>query len=149
MKKLVSSIAVLISIFMLTACSSHLDAQKSNDNSDNATLPEYITMTQDGIWPDNDYTEGLPVPSGTVEWVILDSEQKICNISITDLNEEGFHEYMQNLSELGFSEVESVSEEIKAEGYVSVGTILSNGTKSISIAYADDKMSIYIPKDSN
>lgn len=84
MKKLLSSIAVLLSIFMLAACSSHLDDQKSNDNSDNATLPEYITMTRDGIWPDNDYTEGLPIPLGTIEWVMVDSEQKICSISITD-----------------------------------------------------------------
>lgn len=149
MKKLLSSIAVLLSIFMLAACSSHLDDQKSNDNSDNATLPEYITMTQDGIWPDNDYTEGLPIPLGTIEWVMVDSEQKICSISITDLNEESYKEYIQALSELGFSEVKSVSEEIKTENYVSVGTILSNGTKSLSIAYADENLSIYIPKGSN
>lgn len=149
MKKLLSIIVALIFMFTLAACSDHLDAPESSNDSDNTTLPEHITMTQDGVWPENDYTEGLPVPLGTIEWVMLDSEQNICSISITDLNEGSYQEYMQDLSELGFSEVESVSEEIKAEGYVSVGTILSNGTKSLSIAYADEKMSIYIPKDSN
>lgn len=149
MKKYVLLVAMLISMFILAACSTHEDGANSSNGKDNSTFPEYITMIEDGVWPENEYTEGLPVPPGTIDWVMLDSKQNNCSISILGMNEESYQEYMRELKELGFSEIESVSEEIKGEDYVSIGTILSNGTKSLSIAYADENMSIYIPKDNN
>lgn len=149
MRKYVALVAVLISIFILGACSTHEGGANSSNSKDNSTIPEYITMIEDGVWPENEYTEGLPVPPGTIDWVMLDSKQKICGISIIGMNEESYQEYMRELKELGFAEIHSVSEEIKGEDYISIGTTFSNGTKALSIAYAGENMSIYIPNNNN
>ena len=59
MKKYVSIIAILL-VLTLTACSNQ-ETPPSTDNSGN-TQSGSITMLDEGIWPENEYTEGLPIP---------------------------------------------------------------------------------------
>ena len=92
----------------------------------------------------NEYTEGLPVPSGTVAWAMLDTEHGNCGISIVDIAESDYHDYMKLLEQEGFSVIEDVSEEIKGQDYVSIGTLLSNGEKGLSISYIPDNFTVYI-----
>ena len=132
MKKFVSIIAVLL-ILSLVACSNQ-DTPPTTDNSSN-TQSENITMLDEGVWPMNEYTEGLPVPSGTVAWAMLDTEHENCGISIVDIAESDYHDYMKLLEQEGFSVIEDVSEEIKGQDYVSIGTLLSNGEKGLGISY--------------
>ena len=40
--------------------------------------------------------------------------------------------------------IEEVSEEIEGQDYVSIGTLLSNGEKGLSISYIPDNFTIYI-----
>ena len=51
---------------------------------------------------------------------------------------------MEFLKQEGFSVIEEVSEEIKGQDYVSIGTLLSNGEKGLSISYIPDNFTIYI-----
>ena len=44
----------------------------------------------------------------------------------------------------GFSVMEDISEEIKGQDYISVGTLLSNGEKGLSISYISNSFTIYI-----
>ena len=141
MKKFVSIIAVLL-ILSLVACSNQ-DTPPTTDNSSN-TQSENITMLVEGVWPMNEYTEGLPVPSGTVAWAMLDTEHENCGISIVDIAESDYHDYMKLLEQEGFSVIEDVSEEIKGQDYVSIGTLLSNGEKGLGISYIPDNLTIYI-----
>ena len=82
MKKFVSIIAILL-MLSLAACSNQ-DTSPATDNSSD-TQSESITMLDEGVWPVNEYTEGLPVPPGTVGWAMLDTEHKNCSISIVDV----------------------------------------------------------------
>lgn len=141
MKKFVSIIAVLL-ILSLVACSNQ-DTPPTTDNSSN-TQSESITMLDEGVLPMNEYTEGLPVPSGTVAWAMLDTEHENCGISIVDIAESDYHDYMKLLEQEGFSVIEDVSEEIKGQDYVSIGTLLSNGEKGLGISYIPDNLTIYI-----
>lgn len=141
MKKFVSIIAVLL-ILSLVACSNQ-DTPPTTDNSSN-TQSENITMLDEGVWPMNEYTEGLPVPSGTVAWAMLDTEHGNFSISIAGIDENDYDNYMELLIQEGFSVVENVSEKIKGENYVSVGTLLSNGEKGLSISYIPDNLTIYV-----
>ena len=141
MKKFVSIIAVLL-ILSLVACSNQ-DTPPTTDNSSN-TQSENITMLDEGVWPMNEYTKGLPVPSGTVAWAMLDTEHENCGISIVDIAESDYHDYMKLLEQEGFSVIEDVSEEIKGQDYVSIGTLLSNGEKGLGISYIPDNLTIYI-----
>lgn len=141
MKKFVSIIAVLF-ILSLVACSNQ-DTPPTTDNSSN-TQSENITMLDEGVWPMNEYTEGLPVPSGTVAWAMLDTEHGNFSISIAGIDENDYDNYMELLIQEGFSVVENVSEKIKGENYVSVGTLLSNGEKGLSISYIPDNLTIYV-----
>lgn len=97
----------------------------------------------------NEYTEGLPVAPGTVAWAALDTEHENCNINLTGISENNYNEYMELLNQEGFSVIENVSEEIGGENYVSIGTILSNNEKWLSISYIPDSLTIYISFDNN
>ena len=63
MKKYISILAVLL-MLSLTACSNQGTTPTGPGNTSN-TQSERITMRDEGVWPVNEYTEGLPVPSGT------------------------------------------------------------------------------------
>ena len=142
MKKLISAVAILI-ILALTACSNQTSAPNDNSNASNL-LSEGITMLDDDMWPENEYTDGLPVPNGTVAWAMLDTERGNCSINIVDIAENDYNDYMKLLEQNGFSITEGVAEEVKGQDYVSIGTLLSNGEKWLSISYIPDNLTIYI-----
>lgn len=142
MKKLISAVAILI-ILALTACSNQTSAPNDNSNAINL-LSEGITMLDDDMWPENEYTDGLPVPNGTVAWAMLDTERGNCSINIVDIAENDYNDYMKLLEQNGFSITEGVAEEVKGQDYVSIGTLLSNGEKWLSIGYIPDNLTIYI-----
>ena len=133
MKKFVSIIAILL-MLSLAACSNQ-DTPSAADNPSN-TQTESNTMLDAGVWPVNEYTEELPVPSGT--------EHENCSISIVDISETDYNDYLELLKQEGFSIIEEVSEEIEGQDYVSIGTLLSNGEKGLSISYIPDNFTIYI-----
>ena len=101
-------------------------------------------MLDEGVWPENKYTEGLPVPPGTVSWATLDTEHGNCTVNLVNISETDYNEYMELLKQEGFSVVEEVSEESKGQDYVSIGTLLSNGEKGLSISYIPESFTIYI-----
>lgn len=133
MKRFIPGIAILL-ILSLTACSAPKTPPKDTGDASNSQS-EGIIRLDEGEWPVNEYTEGLPVPTGTVAWAMLDTEHGNFSISIAGIDEKGYDNYMELLIQEGFSVVENVSEKIKGENYVSVGTLLSNGEKGLSISY--------------
>lgn len=141
MKKFVSIIAILLMLSLATC--SNQDTPSAADNPSN-TQTESNTMLDAGVWPVNEYTEGLPVPSGTVGWAMLDTEHENCSISIVDISETDYNDYLELLKQEGFSIIEEVSEEIEGQDYVSIGTLLSNGEKGLSISYIPDNFTIFI-----
>ena len=142
MKKYISILAVLL-MLSLTACSNQGTTPTGTGNTSN-TQSESITMLDEGVWPVNEYTEGLPVPSGTVGWAMLDTEHENCSISIVDISETDYNDYLELLKQEGFSIIEEVPEEIQGQDSVSIGTLLSNGEKGLSISYIPDNFTIYI-----
>lgn len=142
MKKLLSIITILL-VLTMASCSNQDTPSAGTDNSSN-TQPEYITMLDEGVWPENEYTKGLPVPSGTVSWAMLDTEHGNCGVNVVDISETEYSEYMEFLKQEGFSIIEEVSEEIEGQNYVSVGTLLSNGEKGLSISYTPGNFVICI-----
>lgn len=142
MKKYISILAVLL-MLSLTACSNQGTTPTGTGNTSN-TQSESITMLDEGVWPVNEYTEGLPVPPGTVDWAMLDTQNGCCSIFIEEMSEAEYNDYMDILKQEGYSVIEEVSEEIKGQNYVSIGTILSNGEKGLSISYIPGNFGIYI-----
>ena len=142
MKKLIPILAVLL-VLSLVACSNQ-DTTSNNAGTTSNTQSENITMLDEGVWPVNEYTEGLPVPPGTVAWAMLDTQSGYCSINIEEMSEAEYTDYMDLLKQEGYSVIEEVSEEIKGQNYVSIGTILSNGEKGLSISYIPGNFSIYI-----
>ena len=65
------------------------------------------------------------------------------------ISENDYNEYMELLNQEGFSVIENVSEEIEGENYVSIGTLLSNDEKWLSISYIPNSLTIYISFDNN
>ena len=142
MKRIISILAVLL-MLSLTACSNQGTTPTDTGNTSN-TQSDSITMLDEGVWPANEYTEGLPVPPGTVDWVMLDTQSGYCGIFIEEISEAEYNDYIDLLKQEGYSVVKEASEEIKGQNYVSIGTILSNGEKGLSISYVPGNFGIYI-----
>lgn len=147
MKKYISVLAIMLTI-SLAACSNQDISSAPADNGSN-TPSNSVTILEEGVWPANEYTEGLPVPPGTVAWATLDAEHQNCSVNLTDISETDYNEYIEVLKQGGFSIVEDVSEEIEGQDYVSIGTLLSNEEKWIAISYIPDSFTIYISFDNN
>ena len=147
MKKYISVFAIML-IISLAACSNQNILSTSTGNESNTQSNSVITLDE-GVWPANEYTEGLPVPPGTVAWATLDTEHGNCSVNLTDISETDYNEYIEVLKQGGFSIVEDVSEEIEGQDYVSIGTLLSNEEKWIAICYIPDSFTIYISFDNN
>ena len=99
-------------------------------SNENNTQSNSVTKLDEGVWPENEYTEGLPVAPGTVAWATLDTEHENCNINLTGISENDYNEYMELLNQEGFSVIENVSEEIEGENYVSIGDTFIKRRKS-------------------
>ena len=137
MKK--SILVFILLLALLTACSNRTETSVD-------APPQAYTQLDEGVWPVNAYTDGLPVPPGTVAWAMIDAERNHCSVSIEDIAESEFDDYLNRLKQAGFSVVEDVSEKIKGQDYVSVGAILSNGEKGVSVSYVPGNLAIYITK---
>ena len=111
MKKYISVFTIMIMIFF-AACSNQNTSSTPTSNENN-TQSNSVTKLDEGVWPENEYTEGLPVAPGTVAWATLDTEHENCNINLTGISENDYNEYMELLNQEGFSVIENVSEEIE------------------------------------
>lgn len=147
MKKYISVLAIMLTI-SLAACSNQDISSAPADNGSN-TPSNSVSILEEGVWPANEYTEGLPIPPGTVTWATLDAEHENCSVNLTDISETDYNEYIEALKQGGFSIAEDVSEEIEGQDYVSIGTLLSNEEKWIAISYIPDSFTIYISFDNN
>lgn len=136
-------IVALLLMGILSACSSQ-NATPAPTGTNESNQPQNVTMIDEGVWPENTYTDGLPVPIGTVSWTILDTEHENCSICLVDMSEDNYYNYMELLKQEGFSVIEDVSEEIKGQDYVSIGTLLSNGEKGLSVSYIPTRFTICI-----
>ena len=90
MKKYISVFTIMVMIF-LAACSNQNTSSTPTSNENN-TQSNSVTKLDEGVWPANEYTEGLPVAPGTVAWATLDTEHENCNINLTDISENDYNE---------------------------------------------------------
>lgn len=111
-----------------------------HDLSSNA--PMEISYTD--VWPANTFTDGLPVPPGTVSWAAFDETHQSLTVNLTDMSETDYADYMKSLQQAGFSVIEETSEDIEGQDYTSTGVLLSSGEKNISISYIPGNFTIYI-----
>lgn len=74
MKKYISVLAIIF-IISLAACSNQTISSTPTGNESNIQSNSITTLDK-GIWPVNEYTEGLPIPPGTVAWATLDTEHE-------------------------------------------------------------------------
>ena len=138
MKKLIC-VATAFLLLALTAC-----GQDTQSKDATGSQPPDITLLYSSVWPENEYTEGLPVPNGTVKWVAFDAAHENCSINIAGMSEPDYNDYMTLLRQKGFPKLKILQSWIKGQDYVSTGTLLSNGERGLSISYAHHDFTIYI-----
>lgn len=139
MRKFFALILCLTLLLSFAACSakrpSHIPTVDSG-----TTFPPSVTFSEDGIWPDNGYTQDVPEPPGAIGWTMLDDEKESFGVQIGGITRAQFDTYYEKLRQAGFCEVK------RGKGYISIGTVLSNGSKSISLAYAESVLMMTIVK---
>ena len=95
MKKYISALAILLMI-SFAACSNQNTSSAPTDHG-NRISSDNVTILDEGVWPVNNYTEGLPVPPGTVVWASLDTEHENCSVNLTNISESDYTGYMEIL----------------------------------------------------
>lgn len=116
------------------------------DNKE-SSLPENFIMVDTTEWPQNEYTTKIPPPeSGELLFGLIEPVQEYCHLQLSDITKKESEQYVKDLKEVGFMEVEKVSEEIN-DDYLSVGILLKYNNTFISMAYMDDSLSMYIKLD--
>lgn len=111
-----------------------------HDLSSNA--PMEISDTD--AWPVNTFSDGLPVPPGTVSWAAFDETHQSLAVNLTDMNETDYADYMKSLQQAGFAVIWETSEDIEGQDYTSTDVLLSSGEKNMSISYIPGNFTIYI-----
>ena len=129
----------LLLVLALTACAAPGTPQETS-----ASPSEGLVVLDEGTWPENIYTEGFTVPPGTVRWAVLDTARGYCGVSLTDLTDDSYRAYMEQLRAEGFSPVKESAEEAGRQRDLSVGALLSDGEKAVSISYASGNLSMYL-----
>lgn len=138
MRKILSLLIVFLLVLSLAACSN----QKAQNRESQS--PESAIIFDTGKWPENKFTEGLAIPSGTVSTTIIDEKNEYCSINIVEIEENEYNDYMKQLNKDGFSIVKEVSEEIEGQGYVSENIVLSDGKKWLSVSHIPNNLILYI-----
>ena len=75
---------------------------------------------------------------------MLDTRRGNCSVSVADITEDGFQDYMAQLRQAGFSPDAGTAEAVRGQDYVSIGTLLSDGERALSVSYASGTLTIYI-----
>lgn len=143
MKKLLALLMAVIMLVSLTACS--VKKPNSLPIEDAITsLPESVTLDQTDVWPENAYTENVPQPTGKVLWSMIDENNDTCGITLRGLSKDSIDAYMDGLQDAGFQKIKKVKQPLTEERYVSLGTLFSDGTRTLSLSYADSVLMITI-----
>lgn len=140
MKKLFFILLALLAV-LVSVCS----CARNDSAADNADDSGYI-VTDDGTWPNNNYTKSLPIPQGKVLRTVEDTANGTFSISLTDLEKADYDSYIAALQDEDFEIVDQVSEEIEGQDYTAYGIVLSgkNGKVGLSISYTPNSMVIYV-----
>lgn len=109
----------------------------------NSAPAQGALLLEPGTWPQNAYTEGLPIPPGRVDWAMVDTERGHCSVSLVGVDEIGYATYLDTLQQAGFSLVETQWEEIQGQDYVSIVNLLSDGERWLSMGYVPDRITLY------
>lgn len=91
-----------------------------------------------------EFAETISQILGAGSWAAFDEEHQSLAVNLTDMSETDYEDYMKLLQQEGFTVVEETSENIKGQNYISIGTLLSNGEKNLSISYIPGNFGIYI-----
>lgn len=134
------SVAILLS---LTACGVKKPVNLPIEDA-LTQIPESVELNRTDEWPENHYTDKLPKPSGKVLWSMIDSDQDTCGITIRGLSKDGIDDYMDALQDAGFQKIKKMEKPLIEEGYISLGTLFSDGTRTLSLSYADPVLMLTI-----
>lgn len=141
MKKLaVVLVAFVIGATAVALCQDQTDTAKENGNSIKAAS----LVMLDAVWPENEYTVGVPVPPGTVSWAMIDRTNGHCSVHLTGMSEADYDAYLASLVDAGFVLQRENTEMIEGEDYVAACTIFSDGERSVSISYIPDSLTMYL-----
>lgn len=143
MKKFLAILMTVVMLVSLTACSVKMPANLPIENAI-TNLPESVTLDQTDVWPENAYTENVPQPTGKVLWTMIDKNNNTCGVTVRGISKDSIDSYMDKLQDAGFKKVKKVEEPLIEEGYVSLGTLFSDGVKTLSLSYADSVLMLTI-----
>lgn len=148
MKKFKKALAVLLAVLL---CLSGTACGRGNDKPENISTqhslrepPETVTLLPVGEWPENEWTQGIPRALGRRYYVMEDQAHDSCGILVVNVDKEQLKWYEKKLKGEGFQEIKYVAEAIAHKGTVSVGTLYSNGIKTLSLAYSGNALMITI-----
>ena len=88
----------LLMLCLLTACGSKNTLKADSLIRDNTGIdPDSFVYLDAGVWPENEYTEELPVPPGTVNTAYIDTTNEFCVVMLNEVSDADFDNYIAEL----------------------------------------------------
>jgi hypothetical protein len=138
MRKLVLLFCAAVLVLMAAGCSGGSgSAQTSADSAASESA---------GTWPENKFTDGLPVPqAGDVEdsWVSDDAGGAYCAVKLANVSVADSKAYTDALLAAGFAKVEDASG-IPNSAITASGVLYSDGAKYVSMSYTNGNLVLCI-----
>lgn len=128
---------ILVCAFTLLAgCSNNEAANTSNGSTWDLSNVEPVYVTE---WPENEFTSQIIKPeNGEIDCVYDFSDSERYAVFMKDISAEQSAEYIEELKELGYSEIASDG------NYVSVGKMMQKDNVILSVAYSEDGLALLI-----
>lgn len=145
MKKFVLTILIFL-LVVLTACSGQ-KASDIVDSTDNGASGKYYDVGGGQCGRTTSIRKICRVPPGTVSRAMLDTVQRYCAVSVEEIAQQEYENYIKQLKNKGFRVVEETFQEIEGQGYVSSNLLLHNGEKWLSFSYIPNHLELYISLD--
>lgn len=143
MKKCMAVLMSVVIMLSLTACSVKKPENLPLEDAI-VEIPDSVVLDKTEEWPENSYTEKIPKPAGKVLWSMVDHDNDICGITIRGLSKGSIDSYMDELQNAGFQKIRKMEKPLTGEGYVSLGTLFSDGARTLSLSYAEPVLMITI-----
>lgn len=127
MKRLFTFFLTVLICIGLCACSVPRPEITTRDSL--TVFPEDVLFISPALWPGEAAFHALPIPGGTIDWVLDMGDH--WGIQVSGLSKSQFSDYYEALEDAGFQKID-----VASQGSVSIGTLLSDGNTTVSLAYS-------------
>lgn len=137
----------LVCVLLCTGCSPNGSASSTSEQQSKTGEAEEnicFVFSESGNKESTDVLEQALSLNGNVDWVVVNPAESTCALCLSSITTEEFESYVSKLRDNGFDMSGKSDEGIDNSLHTSTNILLTHEKHSISLAYVDDYLTIYL-----